>query len=205
MRRTSVVALLAIPVLLAFPGFAHANPPRQCYFGHRGGGFCLLTFPRIHQVGPLFNYGPYYGYPPFEPYGPWNSYLHYNGGYGGGYGKHGHGSGHGDKSGHGPLLGSHGGLFGGHGKHGGDGDCGGHGFHSSWRQGGWFKGHGCLSCGHGGSSHGQDKGCAGCKADAFDPATTDPATRYAGTGSAANAAVFYAGLPTIEVVGGLAK
>jgi hypothetical protein len=201
------VALLAAPVLLlAFPLLAHANPPRQCYYGHRGGGFCLLMFPRIHQVGPLFNYGPYYGYPPFEPYGPWNAYLHYNGGYGGaGFGHgHGHGFGHGDKTGHGPLLGSHGGLHGGHG--GLFGGHGGHGFHSSWRQGGWFHGSGCLSCGHGGLFHGShDKGCAGCKAEAFDPATTDPVARYAGTGSPANSAVFYAGLPTIDLTGGTAK
>ncbi len=79
MRRTTIAALLAAPLLLAFPGFTPANPPKQCYRGQGCGGFCLLNFSRIHQIGPLFNYGPYYGYPPFEPYGPWNAYLQYNG------------------------------------------------------------------------------------------------------------------------------
>ena len=207
MRRTSIAALLAAPLLLALPGYTPANPPEQCYRGQRCGGFCVLHFSRIHQVGPLFNYGPYYGYPPFEPYGPWNAYLQYMGG--NDYGGHGHGhGGHGDKAGHGGIWG-----------HGGCGACGGHGFHAAWSGGGWFKGHGCLSCGKGGfigghGSHG--KGCgacatstAGCMADAFDPATTDAVTRYAGSGSPANSAVFYTALPSIDpaltLAGGIAK
>jgi len=192
MRRTSIAALLAAPLLLAFPGTTPANPPQQCFYGNRCGGFCLLNFSRMHQMGPLFNYGPYYGYPPFEPYGPWNSYLQYTGGYGGG-GGHGHGGGHGDMSGHGGLCGSH----------------GGHGLHASWSEGGWFHGNGCLSCGHGAhGTGGAAGGCAGCKAEAFNPLTTDVVTRYTGAGSPANSVVFYAGLPAIEPVvtaGGIAK
>jgi hypothetical protein len=186
MRRTSIAAaLLTAPLLLAFAGIASANPPKQCYYGKRCGGFCLLNFSRMHQIGPLFNYGPYYGYPPFEPYGPWNSYLQYTGGYGGG-GGHGHGHGGHDRSGHGALCGSHGGVFG----------------HASWLKGGWFHGRCGLGCGHG--SHG-DCGSGGCKADAFNPATTDAVTRYAGTGNAANSAVYYTGLPALMPAGGVAK
>lgn len=211
MRRTTIAALLAASLLLAFPGFTTANPPKQCYRGQGCGGFCLLNFSRIHQIGPLFNYGPYYGYPPFEPYGPWNAYLQYMGGppVGGGY-EHGHS--HGDKAGHGGIWGR-----------GGCGACGGHGFHAAWSGGGWFKGHGCLSCGKGGGlfsghkSHGSGcstcapapTGCTGCKADAFNPSTTDAVTRYAGSGSPSNAAMYYAALPSLDpaitLAGGIAK
>ena len=186
MRRISIAALLAAPLLLAYPGTALANPPHQCFYGHRCGGFCMLNFSRMHQIGPLFNYGPYYGYPPFEPYGPWNSYLQYTGGIPGhgGY-AHGHGGyGH-DLSGHGGVCGSGGGHFG----------------HASWLHGGWFHGDDGLNCGQG--KHGHSGGCAGCKADAFDPAKTDAVTRYAGSGSPAESAVFYTGLPTLVPAAGV--
>jgi hypothetical protein len=192
MKRTSLAALLAAPVLLAFPGFASANPPTQCYAPFGGGGICLGFFNKMHQHGPLFNYGPYYGYPPFEPYGPWNAYLQYNpwyygNGYGGGHGHGGHS--HGDMTGHGGIC------------------KGGHGWHSSWSKGGWFHGDGCASCGSTGlfKGHGSHSpasgGCAGCTAATFNPATTDPATRYAGAGDPANSAVFYSGLPTVNTIG----
>ena len=194
MRRLLAAALLAAPLLLASPGEASAhNGP--CTFGLGFCGNCLRLFPHIHQHGPLFNYGPYYGYPPFEPYGPWNAYLQYNPWYyGSGYGN-GYGGGHG-----------HGGLF----HRGGDG-CGhcGH-FHAGWRDGGWFRGHGCVGCGshslfsgglfggHGCSSCGRAKSsCGGCTADAGT--TADPATRFAGAGSPQEYAHFYAGLPTLAV------
>lgn len=189
MRRTALAALLAAPVLLAVPGFASANPPKQCFSPFGFGGFCPGIFSKLHQHGPLFNYGPYYGYPPFEPYGPWNSYLQYNGGFGGGYGGaqgHGHG-GHGDMAGRGGIC-----------------TGGGGGWHSSWLNGGWFHGAGCASCGHTSlfHSHGSHPmpsgGCTSCQPTAFNAMTTDPLTRYAGTGAPGNAAVYYAGLPSIQ-------
>lgn len=207
MRRTSLAALLAAPALLSCPGLASANPPKQCYSPFGFGGLCLGIFSKLHQHGPLYNYGPYYGYPPFEPYGPWNSYLQYNPWYYGqpGVGGHGHGHGHGDKSGRGGLF------------------AGGCGWHASWGHGGWFRGSNCggSSCGsrlfkgHGAPCHScgapaiTTGGCAGCKAAHFDPRTTDPVSRYAGSGSPANSSVYYAGLPTIDPaitpVGGIAK
>jgi hypothetical protein len=197
MRLTSLAALLAAPVLLAFPGTTPANPPKQCYapLGGCSSGFCLSLFSRMHQHGPLFNYGPYYGYPPFEPYGAWNAYLQYNPWYYGGQsGGHGHGHGYSDKAGHGGI-------------------CNGGGWHGSWLHGGWFHGRGCASCGDTSLFHGHGApagGCAGCKAAAFNPTTTDPLTRYAGVGSPADAAGFYSGLPTIyptgvAPAGGIAK
>jgi hypothetical protein len=155
---------------------------------------------KMHQHGPLYNYGPYYGYPPFCPYGPWNAYLQYNGAGYGGYGGGGHGhdfyAKHGDFTGHGGLCTG--------GKHAGGGH--GHGVHGSWSEGGWFNGQdsGCPSCGDGKHGH-HGSGCGGCKADAFDPRTTDPVTRYAGAGRPADSAVFYTGLPTITPAGGVAK
>ena len=178
MRRTSLAALLAAPVLLAFPGLVKAHPPQQCFAPFGCGGCCLGIFSKLHQHGPLFNYGPYYGYPPFEPYGPWNSYLQYTGGFGGyGYGG-GHGHGHGGY-GHGDMAGR-GGICTG----------GGLGWHSSWSGGGWFHGHGAkdIPCGS----------CTGCAPTPFNPASTDPASRYAGAGAPENMAVFYAGLPAIQ-------
>jgi len=194
MKRTSLAALLAAPVLLAFPGITLAHPPKQCFAPFGGGGVCLGIFQKLHQHGPLFNYGPYYGYPPFEPYGYWNQYLQYTGpfpagGYGGGHG-HGHGHGYADYSGRGGIC------TGGHG-----------GMHGSWLHGGWFHGDGCGSCGkhglfHGHTSwlhHGSSGGdCAGCVPTAFNPTTTDPVSRYAGAGAAGLSAAYYTGLPTIQ-------
>jgi hypothetical protein len=174
MRRTSLPALLAIPVLLAAAAAATANPPRQCT-----GGMCpcIHLFSKIHQHGPLFNYGPYYGYPPFEPYGPWNAYLQYNPWY------YGAGDGHGRDRDRG-RLGDH---LRGLGGRGGCGLC--DRLHACFKDGGWFKGSGCLSCGkkrhHGGGD------CGPCGAPA------DPVTRCSGVGDASESAVFYAGLPSV--------
>jgi len=201
MRRTSLAALLALPVLLVFSSLAHAHPPKQCFSPFGFGGFCPGIFSKLHQHGPLFNYGPYYGYPPFEPYGPWNQYLQYTGGYGnGGHGGGGHG--HGGHGGHGDMAGR-GGICTG----------GGAGCHSSWLGGGWFHGAGCASCGHTSLFHGHGApagDCTSCQSTAFNPATTNPVSRYAGAGAPSNSAIYYAGLPTIQspviaTAGGYAK
>jgi len=188
MRRTSIAALLAAPLLLAIPSQTFANPPGPCFTHFGCGGKCVSWFSKLHQHGPLFNYGPYYGYPPFEPYGPWNAYLQYNPYYYGQGGRsHGHSWNLGGKS---------------------CGVGGGCGWHAGWRDGGWFKGHGCLSCGHHNWFH--KKSCStsdcgtapattGCTTVAyFDPAKTDVATRYTGSGTADTSAVFYAGLPSLD-------
>ncbi len=222
MRRTLLAALLAAPLLLAFPSSTPANPPEQCLYGMGCGGFCLNLFGKIHQHGPLYNYGPYYGYPPFEPYGPWNAYLQYNPWY------YGDASGSGC-CGHGKL----GGLLHSH----GCGSCGCGWLHAGWLHGGWFHGHGCLSCGHtgliaghggwlkghtGGLFAGHCKSCgecghvshmslfghslkgggcsscgSSCKGFAIDTETTDPVTRYAGAGHPTQFAAFYSDLPTL--------
>ncbi len=198
MRNTSIAALLAAPLLLAIPTQSFANPPGPCYSHYGCGGTCISWFNKLHQHGPLFNYGPYYGYPPFEPYGPWNAYLQYNPNY---YGQGG-GGGHGHARSHSWHLGGH--------------SCGvgGCGVHAGWQHGGWFKGSGCLSCalhnhnwfhnqGHK-SCHSCGKGsvgttgCSTCQPVAFEPTTTDVATRYAGVGAAESSAVFYAGLPSLD-------
>ena len=182
MKRTLLVAIPAGLAFLAFSGVASANPRQPCYYGYGCGGFCLNLFGKLHQHGPLFNYGPYYGYPPFEPYGPWNAYLQYN-----------------PFGGHGCFSGCHnGGLFGDKHGHGGDG-CGND-------KGGLF---------HNRHGKGCDPGCApvcpppDCKAACFDPATTNPLSRYAGAGNPIQSAGFYAGLPTLDPaltpVGGHAK
>ncbi|VTT99722.1 unnamed protein product [Gemmataceae bacterium] len=194
MRRTSIPALLAVPLLLAIPGTSDANP--GAFMGHYGCASCVGRFQKLHQHGPLFNYGPYYGYPPFEPYGPWNAYLQYNPYYYGTGGGHSWGSRLGGHCGTNCGIGGHGGL------------------HSAWGHGGWFKGHGCLSCGHekgckeprAGHSlfHGHKKSCgaecaapaSGCQQVGYE--TTEVTTRYAGFGSVEQTAVFYAGLPTID-------
>jgi hypothetical protein len=198
MKRTSLAIALAVPLVFAWPHGATANPPKQCSFGYGGCGFCLSFFPGLHQHGPLFNYGPYYGYPPFEPYGPWNAYLQYNPWYwgvpGGGAGGWGHSTGR-------TNCGSGCGLF--------------QGWHAAWRDGGWFRGIGCWGC-NGGlglrerfnlvdgsckscrSASPVSTGCSSCKAAALDPETTDPLSRYSGSGVAAASAVFYAELPTLD-------
>jgi len=188
MRRTSLAALLAAPVLLALPSLADAHPPKQCFSPFGFGGFCPGIFSKLHQHGPLFNYGPYYGYPPFEPYGSWNAYLQYTGGFGGGGYSHGHGGhDHGDMTGRGGIC---------------SGGAG--GWHTSWLHGGWFHGSGCASCGHTSLFHGHGASgvssgdCAGCQPMAYHPGTTDPLSRYSGVGVPANSAAFYVGLPTIQ-------
>ena len=178
MRRISLVALFAAPLLFmvsvsAWPSPARANPPTQCHFGSgRPTGFCLGLFSKLHQHGPLFNYGPYYGYPPFEPYGPWNPYLQYN-----------------------PWADPR--LWPALNGHGAGGSCAGCGFHGCWSLGGWFKAHllsglscrlpcrgGCHTggCHTGGPSH---------------QSVSDPVHRFSGIGEAGDSAVFYDTLPTI--------
>ena len=174
MRRLSIAALVAVPLLFfAGPGPVAANPPGAEFF--RGcSGACSKLFPHIHQHGPLFNYGPYYGYYPFAPYGPWDQYLRYDPNF---YNQGG--------SSHGHRLGS------------ACSSCNGF-WHASWLHGGWFKGHTWLS----GSHHGcQKSGCSSCGgvATATPVAPNGNATaRYAGVGSPAQSAVFYSATPTLD-------
>ncbi len=210
MRRLSLTAFLAVPLLLsATIGQVNANPPDCRGFGC--GGICLKWFPHIHQEGPLFNYGPYYGYYPFKPYGPWDAYLRYdpyfygdpyrnwganaqpNNEPGNMYGWNqnlGHLRGHGIPipSLHIPHLFHH---------HG----CSSCGFwHASWLHGGWFKGHVWL---HGGFGHGHKSGCSSCGGVAVAAPTQptgDALTRYSGFGSAEQSAVFYSATPTLDPV-----
>jgi hypothetical protein len=53
----------------------------------------------------------------------------------------------------------------------------------------------CKSCR---SASPVSTGCSSCKAAALDPETTDPLSRYSGSGVAAASAVFYAELPTLD-------
>jgi hypothetical protein len=194
MRCTSLAAFLAVPLVLIVTTGTYAYPPEQCTFGSHVPPRWLNLWSRTMQDGPLFNYGPYYGYPPFAPYGPWNAYLQYNpwyygynaGGGGAGGGKHCCG-GNRDLSGHGAL-------------------CNGSS-HALWANGGWH--HGCATCGHGGlftgfGGWGHVSGCKNCSAGtaasvptAFNPATTDPVSRYSGAGNPIEFASYYTGLPTL--------
>lgn len=200
MRRLSIAALMAVPLLLVIPlerVAANPNPPRS---GFGCGDFCLGLFKNIHQHGPLYNYGPYYGYYPFTPYGPWDPYLRYDPFF---YGDpsanwqgrgHGHGRGEGNYYGrnpHLPQLLGHG--FGHAHSHG----CASCGFnHASWLHGGWFRGHEWL---HGGLFH--KPACSSCGGVAqvgpVQP-TGDVLARYSGVGSADQSAVFYAATPTLN-------
>jgi hypothetical protein len=208
MRYTSLAVLLGTFLLFAYPGNASAQEPNKFLYGGTNGPNCLAALTcRLHQHGPLYNYGPYYGYPPFEPYGPWNAYLQYNPWY------YGYGQGQGQS---GPYdLAGHGGI------------CTGWtpSWHSSWSYGGWY--HGCSTCGHGGlfTSFGSwghaTPGCSSCGTvgsagqfgapirATFNPATTNPVARYSGVGNSADFAVFYSGLPTLDLsaapAGGVAK
>jgi hypothetical protein len=192
MRRTSIAALLAAPLLLAIPSFSLANPPGPCFTHFGCGGGCISLFSKLHQHGPLFNYGPYYGYPPFEPYGPWNAYLQYNPWY------YGTGNGGGGRGGHG-------------------GHCGHCGWHAPWKQGGWFancghireglpgwfQGKHCHHCGKAAPCNTCGGGAAaatGCGAQPAAPTApaSNPMTRISGIGSAGDSAVFYAGLPSLD-------
>jgi hypothetical protein len=206
MRYTSLAVLLGVFLLLVSPGLVDAFPPSEFPYGGTNGPGCLASLTcKLHQHGPLYNYGPYYGYPPFEPYGPWNAYLQYNPWYYGTPPAHGYvGCPPRDLTGHGGL-----GLS----------------WHSSWSFGGWY--HGCSSCSHGGlftSQTGWIRGyftpsCKSCGVTGsvndiaapikatFNVETTDPAMRYAGVGNAADFAVFYSGIPTLDLrtASGVAK
>ncbi len=60
MRRISITALLAVPLLIPFGTRpVAASPPGYEEFGIFGHSF--RTFSPLHQHGPLSNYGPYYG------------------------------------------------------------------------------------------------------------------------------------------------
>ena len=199
MRRLSLTAFLAVPLLFISPSTLLANPPGAAYFGCAG--YCFKMFPHIHQHGPLFNYGPYYGYYPFAPYGPWDAYLRYDPNWAGA------GAGGGDYYGLNPRLRGLGSALHGHGHkcglcglfHHGHGSCGFH--HASWLQGGWFRGHKWLDGGHG-CGHGHGHGCKSCGGVAIaEPAPSrDPASVYAGIGTPAQSAVFYASTPTLDPV-----
>ncbi len=193
MRRLSIAALLAVPLLLVIPsGKVAANPP---YNGFGCGDFCLGLFKNIHQHGPLFNYGPYYGYYPFAPYGPWDAYLRYDPYFygdpsanwqGGRRGNEG-----GDYYGRNPRLRDLGNNLHGH------GHSHGHAFlHASWLHGGWFRGHQWT---HGGLFH--KSSCSSCggiaQATPVQP-TGDVVARYSGVGSAEQSAVFYSATPTLN-------
>jgi len=211
MRCTSLAVLLGVPLLLASPGIASAQPASLWTWGcNNGSSFGASLTARLNQHGPLFNYGPYYGYPPFEPYGPWNAYLQYNPWYYGVPSSGCAGCAHGDLSGHGPL-------------------CPGWSlnWHSSWSLGGWY--HGCSTCSHGGlftshSAWGRGYFSPSCKTCGitgsvseiaaptkvgFNPETTDPLARCSGVGNAKDFAGFYSGLPTLDLTavpaGGVAK
>ena len=56
MKRTSLAALLAAPVLLVFPGIAIANPPKQCYA--LGGKFCVAPLLETPPARPTFQLRP---------------------------------------------------------------------------------------------------------------------------------------------------
>jgi hypothetical protein len=216
MRYTSLAVFLGTFWLFAYPGSASAQAPGQFqYGGTNGPGFVPALTGILHQHGPLYNYGPYYGYPPFEPYGPWNAYLQYNPWF---YGyPQAHTWGHPDRdlSGHGAAC------------NGGSCSSCGPSWHSAWMHGGWY--HGCSTCSHGGiftgfGGWGHLKGGASCGScgtvgaatttggpinAAFNPEITDPVSRYAGAGNAADFGVFYTGLPTLSLTvspaGGIAK
>lgn len=219
MRYTSIAVVLGTLVLLAVPVPVEASNPaaNSFLYGGTNGPNCIAALTcRLHQHGPLYNYGPYYGYPPFEPYGPWNAYLQYNPWY---YGMPNGGGGCcnkdcsvGDISGHGPLCPGWSCLN----------CCYGCSnlWHSCWSNGGWF--HGCSSCCHGGLFTGCCGWCHPCKSCAngsatpaaqtlplkqasFNPATTDPVSRYSGAGNAQDFAHFYSGLPSLTLTGGVAK
>ena len=191
MRRHSLTALLAVPLLLfAADRTAHANPNDSIGFGCAG--YCFKMFPHIHQHGPLYNYGPYYGYYPFKPYGPWDAYLRYDPFF---YGDPNANGGQRDAAGAGafgrnPNLPYFRGLFGGHGN----------GFsHASWLHGGWFRGHTWL---HGGFGH-KSGGCSSCGGIAVETPVVspgDPISRYSGFGSPDQSAAFYVATPTLDPV-----
>jgi hypothetical protein len=191
MRRISMTALLAVPLLL-FTGSApvSANPIGLENFGCAG--YCFKMFPHMHQHGPLFNYGPYYGYYPFKPYGPWDAYLRYDPFfYGDPYANWGAGQqgGNGNYYGLNPNLNGLGGKVG-------------SGFwHASWLHGGWFHGHAWLTAPH---MHGKAmfhkscKSCGGVATAAPLVPTGNVTVRYSGFGTPEQSAVFYSATPTLD-------
>lgn len=195
MRRLSLAALLAAPLLLVGPGGATANPIESRGFGC--GGYCLGMFSNIHQHGPLFNYGPYYGYYPFKPYGPWDAYLRYDPFfYGDPYANwNAADSNMYGRNPHFPYLRGllhvpHIGLL-----HHGCHSCG--FWHASWLHGGWFRGHAWL---HGGFGHKHHSGCSTCGglAEVAPAAPGDPVARYSGIGDPSQSTIFYAATPTLN-------
>ncbi len=200
MRYTSLAVFLGTFWLFACPGSASAQAPGQFLYGGTNGPCCIAALTcALHQLGPLYNYGPYYGYPPFEPFGPWNAYLQYNPWFYGTPPAHTWGHPDRDLSGHGAAC------------------NGGMSWHSAWMHGGWY--HGCSTCGcggiftgFGGWGHGKaGASCGSCGTvgaassiggptrATFNPETTDPDSRYAGVGNAADFAVFYSDLPTLSL------
>lgn len=194
MRRLSLAALTAVPILLlAAPSTVRANPTvrHAPYNGFGCGDFALGMFKKIHQHGPLFNYGPYYGYYPFTPYGPWDQYLRYDpafyGNAGVGAGQYGRGPGPLGRYGQFGLsewLHGHAGRF----------------AHASWLHGGWFKGHSWLR----GNSHAVSQpacsSCGGVASPAHTEHAGDPVARYSGFGSPAQSATYYKNAPTLNPV-----
>lgn len=215
MRRISMTALLAVPLLLfASLDKASANPPGYEHFGC--GGIAFKMFPHIHQHGPLFNYGPYYGYYPFKPYGPWDAYLRYDPFF---YGDpYANWQKRDEQKDTGNMYGRNKNLrdkdkSGGHGGHGfGVHGFGAHGFgfkhgcltcgfwHASWLHGGWFKGHAWLTPhGHGFSLfHKSCKACGGIAVASPLTPTGDATARYSGFGTPEQSAVFYTATPTLD-------
>jgi hypothetical protein len=204
MRRISVAALFAAPLLLlAGSGTTQANP-NSCSAGFGCGGFCLNLFSGIHQHGPLYNYGPYYGYYPFKPYGPWDAYLRYDPFFygdpyanwnantrdaGNQYGRNQNVPyWHGLPRPSWPTFN----LF----NRGGCSSCSFH--HASWLQGGWFRGHSWL---HGSRHSVSQPACSSCGGVATATPTIangDVMTRYSGVGNPAQSALFYSATPTLN-------
>ena len=202
MRRLSITAFLAVPLLLVGLLFttnnrASANP--HGYENYGCAGFCFKLFPHMHQHGPLFNYGPYYGYYPFKPYGPWDAYLRYDPFFYGdpyeNWRAKNTGNGAGNMYGWNqnfPQPGG-GGGFGGH-AHGGK-----HGFwHASWLHGGWFKGHEWFTHSQKGLFHKSCSSCGGVAQTAPLAPPRDVTTRYVGVGIPEQSAVFYSATPTLD-------
>jgi hypothetical protein len=220
MRRISMTALLAVPLLL-FANLDKASAAPTGGYEHFGFAGCAFKlFPHMHQHGPLFNYGPYYGYYPFKPYGPWDAYLRYDPYFygdpyakwdpreprerresqdtGNMYGRNKNLRERGERGGFGGRLGGHG--FGAHGfghQHG----CLMCGFwHASWLHGGWFRGHAWLGDGVHGHSlfHKSCKSCGGVAVASPVAPIGDVAIRYSGFGEPSQSAVFYSATPTLD-------
>jgi|GEM_PF-1986370 len=194
MRRLSLTAILAVPLLLLTDAKSVNAFPVDTR-GMKCGSIVFAIFPHAFQEGPLYNYGPYFGYYPFKPYGPWDAYLRYDPFfYGDPYANWGMTQGGGRNFGHGGLghSGKFGNLF--H-KHG----CFTCGFwHASWLHGGWFRGHVWL---HGGFAKLHKPVCKTCGGIGVASATTPTGNvtdRYSGIGDPAQSAIFYSSMPTLD-------